>query len=48
MIKRVLNLKALTQHSIGHSYKLHVLMETIATLTYTYRIAIMSEASARI
>lgn len=43
MIKRVLNLKALTHHSPGSTYKLHVLMETMATLTHTYRITIISK-----
>lgn len=43
MIKRVLNLKVLTQHSTGSTYKLHVLMETMATLTHIYRITIISK-----
>lgn len=48
MIKRVLNLEVLTQHSTGCTYKLHVLMETIATPTHSCRITIISEANARI
>lgn len=34
MIKKVLNPKALTQHSTGWTYKLHMLMETMAALTH--------------
>lgn len=42
MIKKVLNLKVLTQHTAGCTYKLHVLMETIATLTHICRIIVES------